>query len=95
MALLVVASVVVFVGVPAVSRRLAVDGMWDLSMLRPDPGMPWYANLWIWWAAVRRDLRRAFTSISGKRGVRTARTNDDDSKGRCVRARTLRKGEPS
>ena len=48
-AILVVASVVVFVGVPAVSARLAVEGMWDLSMLRADAGMPWYANLWIWW----------------------------------------------
>ena len=48
-AIMVAATNVVFVGIPALTRRTAMAGMWDVSMLRPDSGMPWYANLWIWW----------------------------------------------
>lgn len=48
-AILVLATHVVLVVVPALALRTRVAGMWDLSMLRSDASMPWYASLWLWW----------------------------------------------
>jgi SSS family solute:Na+ symporter len=48
-AILVCVAMAVAAGVPAVLRSTAIRGMWDQSMLRTEPKVPVYANLWLWW----------------------------------------------
>ena len=55
-AILVLATHVVLVVVPALTLRTRVAGMWDLSMLRSDAPMPWYASLWLWWGLTAGDF---------------------------------------
>ena len=48
-ATLVGAAVLVFVGVPALSRHEAAGGMWNLSMLSSGTSVHWSCSLWLWW----------------------------------------------
>ena len=48
-AILVGVVMAIGAGVPAALRSTVVCGMWDQSMLRTEPKVPLYANLWLWW----------------------------------------------
>ena len=47
-ALLVILTMLVFVGVPLVLRRTRLESLWDISMLSSGTTR-WYANLWLLW----------------------------------------------
>jgi len=55
-AILVCLVMAIGAGVPAVLRAAPICGMWDRSMLRTEPKVPLYANLWLWWLVFAASL---------------------------------------
>lgn len=51
-ATLVCVSIIALILMFGLSRRAAVAGMWDQSMLTGGGSRRWIGNLWLWWAAV-------------------------------------------
>ena len=51
-AILVLASTLVIVASLMLSRRAPSPNLWDQSMVKTQPPVPWFANLWLWWCVI-------------------------------------------
>lgn len=51
-AILVAATMCLFVVWPLIARTQPRDGLWDQSLWRTDPRSPWYASVGLWWLAL-------------------------------------------